>query len=69
MKVGDLVFHLDDIRDGRSGIPGLIIAIGAPTAGASPKNEVVVHFTDRTFNEYHQLSDLIKAEDYKKELA
>ena len=69
MKVGDLVFHLDDIRDFRSGIPGLILAISVACAGSSRKDEVVVHFTDRTFNEYHRLSDLIKTEDYKGELA
>ena len=67
MKAGDLVFHLDDIRDFRSGIPGLIVTINVACAGTSRKSEVVVHFVDRTFNEYHQLSDLIKTEDYKGE--
>jgi len=65
VKPGDLVFHLEDVRDAESPgpVPGLIVGICDPRA---PK-EAIVYFTDRTFAEYHKLEDLVKVEDYDGE--
>ena len=63
MKVGDLVYHKEDIKDGDAAVlgpvPGLIMAITA-----NPR-EAVVYFTDRTFSEYHLFEDLIRVEVYE----
>ncbi len=50
MKAGDLVWHIDDLKDGLS-IPGLVMQ-------HSPDSDVVVRFIDRTFDEYHDINDL-----------
>jgi len=49
MKVGDLVWHIEDLKDNMD-IPGLIIYMMGDDAR--------VRFTDRTFDETHILSDL-----------
>ena len=49
MKVGDLVWHVDDIRDDCA-VPGLVMKI--------LEGEVVVRFGDRNFDEYHNIADL-----------
>ena len=49
MKVGDLVWHIDDLKDNIA-VPGLIIEMGM--------TEATVFFGDRTFNEYHTIDDL-----------
>ena len=49
MKLGDLVWHIDDLKDGLT-VPGLIIEMGM--------TEATVFFGDRTFNEYHTIEDL-----------
>ena len=50
MKVGDLVWHVKDLEDGLK-VPGLIMR-------AQPEGDVVVRFTDRIFDEYHDVDDL-----------
>ena len=49
MKVGDLVWHIDDLKDGIT-VPGLIIDMSM--------TEATVLFGDRTFNEYHTIDEL-----------
>ena len=62
MRPGDLVFHKEDIKDGKC-VPGLIVGLHFDQAD----DEAIVRFTDRTFDEYHILEDLTKVEDYKEE--
>ena len=50
MKVGDLVWHIKDLEDGLQ-VPGLIMRL-------KPEGDVVVRFTDRVFDEYHDIDDL-----------
>ncbi len=50
MKVGDLVWHVKDLEDGLE-VPGLIMR-------SQPEGDVVVRFTDRAFDEYHDVDDL-----------
>ena len=59
MKVGDLVWHVDDLKDGVV-VPGLIVEIHLfdSTTHLSPPPEAVVLFGDRTFNEYHTIDEL-----------
>ena len=65
MTPGNLVYHIDDIRDGINGpVPGLVVRL---VVAADDREEAIVHFTDRTFGEYHLLTDLIKVEDHKGE--
>jgi len=49
MKVGDLVWHVDDLKEGIT-VPGLVIDMST--------TEATVFFGDRTFNEYHTIDDL-----------
>ena len=49
MKLGDLVWHIDDLKDGVT-VPGLIIEAGM--------TEATVFFGDRTWYEYHTIEDL-----------
>ncbi len=49
MKVGDLVWHRDDLKDDLN-IPGLIIYMMG--------DDIRVRFTDRTFDEVHVPQDL-----------
>ena len=49
MKVGDLVWHIEDLKDNMD-IPGLIIHMMGDDAR--------VRFNDRTFDETHIVSDL-----------
>jgi hypothetical protein len=49
VKVGDLVWHIDDLKDGIA-VPGLVIDMSM--------TEATVFFGDRTFNEYHTIDDL-----------
>tara|TARA_Y100000310_G_C20245695_1_gene606705 strand:+ start:398 stop:595 length:198 start_codon:yes stop_codon:yes gene_type:complete len=49
MKVGDLVWHVDDLKEGIT-VPGLVIDMSM--------TEATVFFGDRTFNEYHTIDDL-----------
>jgi len=49
MKVGDLVWHIEDLKDNMD-IPGLVIDMSM--------TEATVFFGDRTFNEYHTIDDL-----------
>lgn len=64
-RPGDLVYHRDDIRDGINGpVPGLIVRL---TNDIYDRAEAIVYFTDRTFGEYHPLSDLIKVEVHEGE--
>ncbi len=51
MKVGDLVWHVDDLKDDMN-IPGLVIYV------CSDEYDARVRFTDRTFDETHVLNDL-----------
>jgi len=51
MKVGDLVWHIDDVKDDMN-IPGLVVYV------CSDEYDARVRFTDRTFDETHVLSDL-----------
>jgi len=51
VKVGDLVWHADDIRDDCA-VPGLVMRVDT----CPP--EAVVRFGDRNFNEYHSIEDL-----------
>lgn len=60
MQPGDLVYHIEDIKDRRF-VPGLIIRI----IKAVNQEEAIVYFVDRTFGEYHHCEELIKVEDYK----
>ena len=62
MKVGDLVYHKEDIaRNGLNPIPGLIVA----TVPFTHSEEAIVYFTDRTFSEYHIFEDLIRVETHE----
>jgi hypothetical protein len=59
MKVGDLVYHKEDIKDGPGdGVPGLVIK--CTTIEASAQLEAIVYFVDRMFSEYHLFEDLIR---------
>ena len=58
MKVGDLVWHVDDLKDDMN-IPGLIIYMMG--------SDVRVRFTDRTFDETHILSDLTYRTDLEED--
>tara|TARA_R110002020_G_scaffold327128_1_gene543017 strand:+ start:27 stop:236 length:210 start_codon:yes stop_codon:yes gene_type:complete len=61
MQPGDLVYHIEDIKDGMQGpVPGLIIEAREDSAQFS----LVVYFVDRVHGEYHLEEDLIKVEDY-----
>jgi len=51
VQVGDLVWHIDDIKDDMN-IPGLVVYV------CSDEYDARVRFTDRTFDETHVLSDL-----------
>jgi len=51
MKLGDLVWHIDDIKDDMN-IPGLVVYV------CSDEYDARVRFVDRTFDETHILSDL-----------
>ena len=51
MKVGDLVWHVDDLKDNMN-IPGLVMSI------CSAEADVLVRFNDRTFDETHDIDDL-----------
>jgi hypothetical protein len=51
LKAGDLVWHIDDINDGK-GIPGLVMRMSDNGA------EVVIRFNDRMFDEYHDVDDI-----------
>ena len=51
MKVGDLVWHVEDLKDGVL-VPGLIVETSIH------EGEVTVFFGDRTFNEYHTIDEL-----------
>ena len=51
MKVGDLVWHVQDVKDGLN-IPGLVMSI------CSAQADVHVRFNDRTFDEIHDIDDL-----------
>ena len=53
MKVGDLVWHIDDVKDDMN-IPGLVVYV------CSDEYDARVRFTDRTFDETHVLSDLTR---------
>ena len=53
MKVGDLVWHIDDVKDDMN-IPGLVVYV------CSYEYDARVRFTDRTFDETHVLSDLTR---------
>jgi len=58
MKVGDLVWHIDDLKDGVV-VPGLIVEIRLFSSTIDDAtDEAVVLFGDRTFNEYHTIDDL-----------
>ena len=50
MKVGDLVWHIDDLKDG-VGVPGLV-------AGRDEYDFILVRFVDRNIIESHSLDDL-----------
>ena len=50
MKVGDLVWHREDLKDNIN-IPGLIIYMMG--------DDIRVRFNDRTFDETHVAQDLI----------
>jgi hypothetical protein len=63
MQPGDLVFHIDDIKDRRF-VPGLVIRI----IKAINQEEAVVYFVDRTFSEFHHVEELIKVEDYEGDI-
>ncbi len=51
MKVGDLVWHIDDVKDGLN-IPGLVMSV------RSDHDDVRVRFNDRIFDETHDIDDL-----------
>ncbi len=51
MKVGDLVWHVDDLKDDMN-IPGLVVYV------CSDEYDARVRFIDRTFDETHVVSDL-----------
>ena len=61
MKVGDLVWHVEDLKDGVV-VPGLIVEMRQPAsvrlAIDRDPPEAVVLFGDRTFNEYHTIDEL-----------
>ena len=58
MKVGDLVWHVEDLKDGVV-VPGLIVEIHLfDSAVDRDPPEAVVLFGDRTFNEYHTIDEL-----------
>ncbi len=57
MRAGDLVYHIEDIKDGIEGpVPGLIIEVR--------ETDLIVYFVDRIHGEYHLEEDLIKVENY-----
>ena len=58
MQVGDLVWHVDDLKDGVV-VPGLIVEIRLFGSAIDDATDVaVVLFGDRTFNEYHTIDEL-----------
>jgi hypothetical protein len=56
MKVGDLVWHIDDIKD-NTPTPGIVTALydDDPTV----TEEACVLFSDRGYNEIHPKSELV----------
>ena len=60
MKVGDLVWHTDDVKDDMN-IPGLVVYV------CSDEYDARVRFTDRTFDETHILSDLTYRTDLEED--
>ena len=62
MKIGDLVFHIDDIELYPDPAPGLVMDVFF----VGEQEEAKVHFYDRTFAEHHKLDNLIKVEDCKE---
>lgn len=65
MKPGNLVYHIEDIKDAVP-VPGLIIKM-TDASVADLTVEAVVYFTDRVFGEYHPLTDLVRVEEYEGE--
>lgn len=63
MKIGDLVFHIDDIELYAHPAPGLVMDVFL----IDGQMEARIHFCDRTFAEHHRVSNLIKVEDYNGE--
>ena len=58
MQVGDLIWHIEDLKDGVV-VPGLIVEIRLFDSTIDPgPPEAVVLFGDRTFNEYHTIDEL-----------
>ena len=57
MKLGDLVWHIEDIKEGCA-IPGIVTAFYVDDTDDHP-DEVGVLFTDRGYNEVHPIYELV----------
>ena len=57
MKVGDLVWHIDDVKDGCA-TPGIVTALHVDDTDDHPE-EASVLFTDRGYNEVHPKYELM----------